>query len=291
MSRERLQEHFSALYEGSLDAGLTQQIQRKFDSDPDLKQDYEAFCLTLDTLGSMKDEVIEVPSFLSSRIADRMDAAVSAKPSFSLLNWSKSLGFGAIAVVAIVGSVLAIKNRGEGPVQANMIGSGAAATNTIKVLDTIEIKMQGSEAFLSYNASGPKTLTATFFGTGEVLRKVDLNGTSARYALTNSEPLSAIFELDVTGDQGDQFVVVPGTSNVFALQGEGKVADFLKGVSAKFHKVISVRMPASKLESSTKWDVKEDDAGAMLSTVLPSKDYSISTAPDGIITIESHLSR
>ncbi len=55
MSRERLQEHFSALYEGSLDAGLIQQIQKRFDTDFDLKQDYEAFCLTMETLAIMPE--------------------------------------------------------------------------------------------------------------------------------------------------------------------------------------------------------------------------------------------
>lgn len=288
MSRERLQEHFSALYEGSLDAGLTQQIQKRFDTDPDLKQDYEAFSLMMETLATMPEETVEVPSFLSSRIADRMDAAVNAKPAFSLLNWSKSLGFGAIATIAIVGSVMALKNRGDGPVTADMTGMGSAVVKAPKVLDTIEIKMQASDAVLSYNASGPKTLTATFYGTGQELRKAELNGDSTKYPLTNEEPLSAIFQIEVTGDKGDFFVVVPGTSNVFELQGEGKVADFLKGVSAKFHKIISLRMPTAKLEATTKWDVKGDDAGAMLSTVLPSKDYSISTAPDGIISIEAH---
>jgi hypothetical protein len=148
--------------------------------------------------------------------------------------------------------------------------------------------MQGADAFLTYNASGPKTLTATFYGTGEIPRKAELNGNSANYALTNEEPLSAIFQVEVTGDKGEHYVVVPGSSNVFALQGEGKIADFLKGVSAKFHKVISLQMSTEKLETTTKWDVKGDDAGAMLSSVLPSKDYSISTAPDGIISIEAH---
>ncbi len=287
MSRERLQEHFSALYEGSLDAGLTQQIQRKFDTDADLKQDYEAFSLMMETLATMPEETVEVPSFLSSRIADRMDAAVSAKPAFSLLNWSKSLGFGAIATVAIVGSVLAIKNQNSGPVPAGVV-SMPGTEKAPKVLDTIELKMQGEQAFLIYNASGPKTLRATFLGTGEELKKADLNGDSTRFELKNSEPLAAIFEIDVTGDKGNYFVVVPGTSNVFELQGEGKVSDFLKGVSAKFHKVIALQMPSAKLEATTKWDVKGDDAGAMLSTVLSSKDYSISTAPDGIISVAAH---
>lgn len=288
MSRERLQEHFSALYEGSLDAGLTQQIQKRFDTDSDLKQDYVAFCLTMETLAIMPDEIVEAPSFLSSRIADRLDASVAAKPAFSLLSWSKSLGFGAIATVAIVGSVLAIKNRSEGPVQASMLGSSSAPAKAPKVLDTIELKMRGSDAFLSYNSSGPKTLIATFYGTGELLRKAELNGNSVSYPILNEEPLSAIFQVEVTGDKGDQYIVVPGSSNVFALQGEGKVSDFLKGVSAKFHKVISLQMPAATLEETTKWDVKGEDAGSMLAGVLPSKDYSISTAPDGIISIASH---
>lgn len=287
MSRERLQEHFSALYEGSLDAGLTQQIQRKFDADPELKQDYEAFSLMMETLATMPDEVIEVPSFLSSRIADRVDAAVAVKPTFSLFNWSKSLGLGALATVALVGSVMMIKNRNEGPTQASMAGSLPAA-KAPKLLDTVEVKMAGSEAQLVYNASGPKTLTATFYGTGQVLRKAELNRTSANYALTNEEPLAAIFTINVTGEKGEHFVVVPGSSTVFDLQGEGKVAEFLKGISSKFHKVIHVQMSAEKLEASTKWDVKGEDAGAAISSVLTAKDYSVSTAPDGIIAIEAH---
>lgn len=288
MSRERLQEHFSALYEGSLDAGLTQQIQKRFDTDFDLKQDYEAFCLTMETLAIMPEEVVEVPSFLSTRIADRLEASVTAKPAFSLMNWSKSLGFGAIATVAIVGSVMAVKNRSEGPVQASIVGSSSAPAKAPKVLDTIELKMQGSDAVLTYNSSGPKTLTATFYGTGEILRKAELNGNSVTYPVLNEEPLSAIFQVEVTGDKGDQYIVVPGSSNAFELQGEGKVSDFLKGVSAKFHKVISLQMSATTLEATTKWDVKGEDAGSMLSSVLPSKDYSISTAPDGIISIAAH---
>lgn len=287
MSRERLQEHFSALYEGTLDAGLTQQIQRRFDSDPQLKEDYESFSLMMETLGSIGEEEIEVPSFLSSRIADRMEAAGNTKPAFSLFNWSKTLGFGAIATVAIVGSVLAIKNQNSGPVTAGIVSNSAPA-QAPKVLDTIEIKMVGSDAVLSYNSSGPKTLTATFYGTGQVLRKADLDGNTATYALKNTESLAAIFEVDVTGEKSDHFVVVPGSSSSFELQGEGKVSDFLKGVSAKFHKVISIQMAAAKLESTTKWDLKSDEAGAALSSVLTAKDYSISTAPDGIITVEAH---
>ena len=286
MSRERLQEHFSALHDGTLDAGLTQQIQKRFETDRELKADYDEFCMLMNLLGEMPDEQIDVPASLASKIADRLDASVATKPAFSWFGMSKTLGFGSLAAVALVASVIALNSRNKGPVQASIVPEVAA--KPAKVLDSVLLAAKGKEAVLTYHSSGPKTLVVTFLDGGQELKKVDLNGNSADYVLENAEVAPAVYEVSVTGEKLSHVVIVPGSSTAFDLQSEGKLLDFAKGISAKYGKILHLQVPAEKLSANLKWDVKAEDANSALGSVLEAKDYSISTESDGILTVISH---
>lgn len=283
MSRERINEHFSDMLEGKLDAGLSQQIQGRMDMDPDLREDFDKFSKTFALLETMKDETIEVPSFLSSRIADRVEANAS-KPSFSFGLFFQKFGLGALAVIVVGGGVLAITNRNSGePIRAGVFPTIEAPR---KVLDTVEIKMVKDEPNLIFSASGPKTVTVVNAKDQTMVKKFDVTSAdSLSCPLDNPGPEPVVFVIEATGDKTKHMVVLPGTGSDFEAKGTGELVSFAKVMAQKFNKTIYLTMVKDQ-PTDLDWDITEATASAAASTVLPPTAFSVSTSADGIVHIQ-----
>jgi hypothetical protein len=283
MSRERINEHFSDMLEGKLDTGLSQQIQGRMDMDPDLREDFDKFSKTFALLETMKDETVEVPSFLSSRIADRMEANVT-KPSFSFGSLFQKFGLGALAVIVVGGGVIAITNRNAG----TAVQAGAIPTMDTprKVLDTVEIKMVKDEPNLVFSASGPKTVTVVNAKDQTMVKKFDVTSTdSLSCPLENPGPEPVVFVIEATGDKTKHMVVLPGTGSDFEAKGSGELVSFAKVMAQKFNKTIYLTLVKDQ-PADLDWDITEATASAAASTVLPPTAFSVSTSRDGIVHIQ-----
>ncbi len=286
MSQERLQEHFSDLYEGTIDPGLAQQIQARFETDFDLKDDYDQFVTTMFMLGKMPEEQIEIPSKLSSVIADRL-AANPKKQSLSLGAFWRNIALGTLACVAIGSAFFAIKNRTAGPTEAHFGPSMPAPEAPHKVLDTIEVKMVKNEATLTYESSGPKTVTVVNFDDQKLLKKKDVSANEQFSAtLANTNELTAVFQIEATGENAKHFVVVPGSSPENEAAGKGDLITFAKLLAVKFHKVVHIEF-ATESKRDLQWDITATDPQVAATTVLSAANYTVTTSADGILNIQA----
>ena len=289
MSQERLREHFSDLYEGTIDPGLAQQINARFETDFDLKDDYDQFVTTMFMLSKMPDEHIEIPSQLSSKIADRL-AANPKKSVLSLGVFWRNFGLGSLAFVAIIGAYMGMRNQGNiGPAMGGVIDSPGIPVPAVikKNIDSIEIKMVRDEANLIYDSSGPKTVTVVNFGDQKLVKKYDVDANkSLKAALVNTNEQAAAFQIEATGENTKHLVVVPGTSSEFEAAGKGDLVGFAKLLATKYHKIIHLPI-TSEAKGSLQWDVSALDAQDAATAVLNASEYTVTTSIDGILNIQA----
>jgi hypothetical protein len=282
-----LREHFSDLYEGSIDPGLGQQLKARLETDLDLKDDYDQFVTTMFMLGKMPEELIEVPSNLSSKISDRL-AANPKKSALSLGAFWRNFGVGALACVAIVGSFVALNTRNTGPGRAGIVEGPAPFRDAVrKSLDSIEIKMLRNEATLIYDSSGPKTVTVVNVEDQKLVKKYDVDGSkSLKSSLVNTNEQPCAFQIEATGENMKHLVVVPGTANEFEAAGTGDLVAFAKVLATKYHKVIHLQI-TSDAKSNLQWDVSTPEAQDAATAVLSASEYTVTTSTDGILNIQS----
>ncbi|MFQ3465005.1 hypothetical protein, partial [Escherichia coli] len=63
----------------ALEPGLAASLERRLRDDADLRAEYAAFVDTVGSLNALRREAIEIPSFLSARLADRLEPAIAAR--------------------------------------------------------------------------------------------------------------------------------------------------------------------------------------------------------------------
>ena len=113
MTPDKAREYFSAYREGALEPGLAASLERKLQGEPALREEYESFAQTLDSLDALRFEEIEVPFYLNDRISSRIDGALGAKPAPFWAGWfaprggaprfGYALGLAAALLVASIG--------------------------------------------------------------------------------------------------------------------------------------------------------------------------------------------
>jgi hypothetical protein len=286
MSQDRLREHFSDLYEGTIDPGLAQQINARFETDFELKDDYDHFVTTMYMLGKMPEEQIEVPTHLSSMIADRL-AANPKKASMSLGMFWRNLGFGTLACVAIASAFFAVKNLTSGPVEGAIVGVPTPPVAPHKTLDLIEVKMVKGEPTLMFDSSGPKTVTIVNVDDQKLVKKYDIDGSkSIKAALANTNEKAAAFQIEATGDNSKHLVIVPGTSSDMEAVGKGDLVTFAKLLTTKYGKVVHLQF-TTETKTDLQWDISASDAQSAATAVLPATEFTVTTSPDGILIVQS----
>ncbi len=285
MSQERLREHFSDLYEGTIDPGLAQQINARFETDFELKDDYDHFVTTMFMLGKMPEEQIEVPSHLSSMIADRL-AANPKKSSMSIGAFWRNLAFAGLACVAIGSAFFAVKNKNQSIGDPNEAGFIHSAAN--KVLDTIEIKMVNDEPKLMYESSGPKTITVVNVEDQKLVKKYEVDGKdkNVNSVLANTNEQPAAFQIEATGENAKHLVIVPGTQTELEAVGKGDLLTFAKLLATKYRKVVHLQF-TTDAKTNLQWDISAGDAQVAAKSVLPATDYTVTTSGDGILNIQA----
>lgn len=285
MSRERMQEHFSELFEGTIDPGLGQQIKNRLDADYDLNADYKGFMDTMQLLETMKDETFETPQNLSSMIADRIETG-GHKPSFLIGSVWRSLGFGALACVAIAGAVMMIKNRSVGGVIQGGAGPVVSQPEAARqVLDTFEVKTRMTKPVLEYSSSGPKTVTILNQADQKLVKKYSLDGNRMSCPLENPGEEASILQVEATGDAEKHYIVLPGSNKDFEALGQGDLLTFAKLLATKYRSVVHIQVQKDA-DLSLKWDVSQSTAKDAAKAVLGSSEYTI-TGNEQILVIQS----
>lgn len=279
MNQDKAREFFSAYFEGSLESGLKQAFEARLQADTQLQREYKAFETTMAQLDSLKFESIEVPQYLSDRIATRLEAVADskAKSKAPWFGWVKGLSFAALAGVAIIGTVLSINHVSSGAAQAGPI---AAASHPVP---TVEVK--GTEVVLKFKPDTAQQIVVS--SDGKELKRFDLRKDEVvQSPLRNSQPETALFGVKVQGSKDLLEVAVPGTAIDKSVSGQGTLEQFATSLAGHYKTVVSLQV--SDPTQSVRWSFDGTDVYDAADNVLkPLGNLSVMKMEGGFVQIVS----
>jgi len=276
MNQEKAREFFSAYYEGVLEGGLKQSLEQQLKTDATLQADYVAFVETIGHLDMLKNEEIEIPIYLSDRIASRLEQ-VQAKPKFGLpvwTSWIRNAAFAGLAVAAIT-FALPLFHSDKGTSTSGYSGSGA--------VDQLVFKSEGSDVILNYQPNGRKTIVVSSPVTNKEIQRFNLDGQRLQSPIQNSLASPAIFKVEVLGDKNSSLVAVPGTSTLKAKVGDGTIQDLAISLAGHYH--VPVVVEAGDVTHHVTWNFSSSDPLAAATQAVSNDGFSVDQRPGGLIKI------
>ena len=276
MNTDKAREFFSAYYEGALEGGLKQSFELALRTDAALQSDYSAFVETIQHLDELKHEDIEIPTYLSDRIATRLEA-VQAKPKFGFpawTSWMRGLAFSAVAVAAITFALPLFKTDKS----ASMGGFGGSGS-----VDQLLFKSDGSNLILNYQPSGAKTVVVSSPVTGKEIEKFNLDGQRLQSPIINSMKTPAIFRVEVLNEKASSLVVIPGSTSLKTKSGDGSVQDLAMAIAGYYH--VPVVIDAANVDHHVSWNFTTTDALAAANQAVANEGFSVDQRTGGLIKI------
>ncbi len=269
MNREKAREFFSSYAEGSLDAGLRSSFEQRLGSDSDLQREFNSFRRSFDELDGLRFVSSSVPGDLHDKIAARLDLHVwqqkqAAAPGWT--GWLRNLAIGGVATAAVVGAVLSIFNHDTSASAANLIGF------TPNQLQASPVSSQDRDVRVRYLATGKHLVTVT---SGSTQLRQDSLTASERWetTLTNNQPHSALFKVQVSDGGGDLEVAVPGKAGSHSKGGEGTVEDLAKALAETYR--VPVILSGHNLAQSVKWKFEGAEVSEAAGQALTARGFTV----------------
>lgn len=259
MTHDKAREYFSAFQEGTLEPGLRSSLERKLSGDAALRSEYEAFVATVAALDALRFEAVETPSYLSDRIASRIDSARVAPAPF-WASWfaprpaqaSGSPRFvwaTGLAACLLVGSIFLRGMRTENTSPADMTGGA------------------GSDA-VSWTADGQNLVAHFSGGSARKITVTPIGGTAQDFSVANHQPLEVTLSNPNTSAR--RFVVktddgvlgtvaVPG-SRLARRTGSGSLDELASALADTYHLPVVVKGAVNG--ATYRWNLEGTDARA-----------------------------
>lgn len=258
MKLDKAYDYFSAYYEGSLDSSLRAQMDRLFEANPRLRQDFEAFAGALQDLESTRQFEIEVPADLHERIISRLDRSIyeaaRAKPSGFMGFWRR-YAIGAVAVVLIAGGALSVVNRGSSKeVQASPIPT--SLNNQVDSEPHVDGNARGT--FLRFKPTREDSVKIMRLPDGKVLQTYTVNpNQELDVPLQNPAEEAIVLVISSANSKNALTVVVPGSAKSEEKSGEGTMLDFARAMSA--HYQMPVMLDTEKRDAMIRWTLNAEN--------------------------------
>jgi len=290
MNHEKAREYFSAYYEGNLERGLRQTLEQRLHADAQLQAEYRAFQRTMDELDNLKFEQIEAPSYLSDRIATRIEEARAAsRPKNPFLLWLPRYAVAGLAAMALIGAGVAIfSNHNGNQVQMNLVGNGGGpnpATTVAPPPEAVLVSGTGQHVALHYQSATQRSVQV-LDSAGHRLKAYPLVASQQlNTTLDNPNSNATLFEVKVSDNGPDLFVAVPGTNHLASGKGSGSVADFASALADTFQAPVILKVP--DLTKTVSWTLAGADARAEAQKALGDSDYDVTQTASGILSISS----
>lgn len=279
MKLDKARELFSDYYEGTLDPGLRQAFEAVLRNDAIAKSEYESFAEMMGELNILAARPIEPPTFLSDRIATRLELAAEKRTRslWSPMRWLKLTGAVAASIAIIAGGYLGLTNRNGRASEANVIPVA------FEVPGLHVVGMMG-KVTVEFLPTGRQTVSISTTD-GKKLKEVEVEGRSLVFPLENPNTSSVVFKLDVSGEKTPLYVVVPGSSSSMRVNGTGNVAEFAKAVADRYH--IPVSLQSSNLSRSLSWNLDGAISDSVRQT-LNGQGFVVEQHRDDLLQITDH---
>jgi anti-sigma factor RsiW len=279
MNQDKARDFFSAYYEGNLDAGLRQTVEQKLRTDAALQAEYRAFEETMEDLGTLKFDRVVVPASLSEKIANRLreDRLKRQEPaSRGVRIWVRSLGFAALAAVAVIGAVMSMRSSG-----------GASVAGTVPQFnapDQMSFLMRGTQVELSYKPSSARVIDVAV---GPSMQRQTVQaGQKLLSPLVNPNAHAVVFNVQIEGEKSGSTLFVPGTEKSDTLTGQGKVSDFLLAFADHYR--LPVLVSSGDLNKPVTWDFGADEPLDAAKAALGDMGFVIEQKIDGLVGVSDH---
>ena len=292
MNRNKSRDFYSAYYEGTLDAGLTQAFERSLANEAEVKAEYQQFVRIMDELKELR-EPITVPENLHLLIRERVDAHIIATERKSKVGsvffaW-RPLAYGAVAAAAIIGVVMSISNP---------VSNSGVATGSFFVRNSAPtVVMVDGVARLRFASSGQNDVTITDVSGGELLYRISLENQSLDSPLSNLSDEAVLVKVEFASDYSTLLVGVHGKVRLKGKAGIGDFNEFVKAVASAYKVtvvvdatdvVVPVVVDATDVVEYVIWQFETEDVVSSISEEL--KELGLQAeVRDGLQPIALHL--
>ena len=281
MNNEKAREFFSSYFEGTLDFGLSQSLEQKLRTDSELMADYAAFVETMNELDAMRYEEIEVPQYLSDRIATRIEqvAEKSRTGVPAWMVWFRGLSLGAAATAAVAFAFIGLSNlQTNGPVATGSV-VGSPTVNA----DHLNFEIKDGKVQLQYKPTSDKTVVVSSGVNGKELQRFNLDGSALDSTLENTQVGTALFDIEVQGSKEKATIAIPGSTKPDAV---GAANGTLKQFAASLAEIyrVPVLLEVQDTGKFVTWEQEGTDARAEATRVLGER-YSVDVRSGGMLVI------
>ncbi len=284
MNASKAREYFSAYYEGNLEAGLKQQLEKSMESDRDLQGDYAQFVQTMELLSNFDESEIVVPADLGEQIARKLDHHIweqqqTAKPGF-FAQWRMVL-VGGVAVLAIGATLYSF---GPGAGKNGPMGAGIGGSGDVKTTSADLTYRSGEIRLVVNNGLGlSMTVLVKNAVTGEVVYEGDLKGSNLDNPLTNGQAEPAVLDITFDGKIDPLVVVLPGQDSDKTLTGSGTAVDLAKAIAQSYRTPVLLRLKDRSLPME--WDFDETLTADGLPAALGGQKAKVTVRNDGFLVL------
>ncbi len=279
MSVDKAKELFSAYYEGTLEKGLAQTLERQLTDHPLLKEEYVAFEETMQQLESLKFEEAPLPFDLHETISARLDRHLyeeKQKRPAPLGLWLRNLAFGGVAAAALLGAVLSLRapegktNRASLATNSNQLALQATPTGAVIV--NLPKK------------DGAMVIRAGVHG--QLIRRIELKSVGADgVPLHNSNPEPSLVTIDVPGSE-PFLVALPGAKRLSEREGQGSLTDFAQALAGFYN--VPVKLEVQDTKIALTWSFQSSDPADAAAISLTGTTFSVDERRTGILCILDH---
>lgn len=277
MNQDKAREFFSAYYEGSLDAGLRQTMDQRLRNDGALKADYAAFVETMKVLDHLSGEDVEIPIYLSDRVATRLEQERERNSKrFPVLSlWVKGLMFTGLAAAAVVSAFLSFGSKG--PV------AGAGIVDSSPESSQPTFSGGGSTVSMSFRPHDERMVVVSSAISGREVQRFTVNASTPSHPFENRLSGTALFRIDVPADHFSTLLAVPGVGGGAESAGSGTVRDFAVALAGRYH--VPVLLKTQDDQKRLAWKLSGSDAREAANSALKDLNVSVDERSSGILNL------
>ena len=287
MNQDKAREFFSAYYEGTLERGLRQTLDQRLHADAQLLAEYRAFERTMEHLDQLKFEEIEVPAYLSDRIATRIEEVrASEKPRNPLTLWLPRIAVCGLAAAALLFAAVNLLPHQGGSESVASFGPTSGPQPVVAwPSETVSVEAAGHAATVHYQSATARSVRV-LDGSGSDLEKFEVSaGQSLKTVLNNPNPEAALFEIRVSNSGPDEFIAVPGAKSGTTTTQSGTISDFVKALATRYS--VPVILNARDLGKTTSWNFDAPDAKSAAEKSLDTSNYDVTLTASGVLSISA----
>jgi len=280
MNLNKARDFYSAYYEGSLDAGLTQAFERALENEAEVKAEYEQFVRIMKDLDGL-GQPVDVPDNLHLMIRDRVDAHILAtegkdKSGAGFFAW-RPLAYGAVAAAAVIGVLFSLSGQGN-----NELSEGAILSDVTDSPPTITA--QGKALTLNF-ASADKNGVTIYDTDGQTIYQRSLDSQKLECPLTNSTSEATVVRVEFAQGYSPLTVGVPGTTVITRGAGIGSISDFVKAIADSY--AVPVVLDVQDASQNVSWNFENSDVAGSISDELAELGLKSEIGQDGVLWISS----